>query len=230
MDWGKKWLVDFNARKTQLVSFDLSNNNGSIDVKMDGSVLEKKSSFKMMGLTFSLKLDWSSYITSVAKSVSKRIGALIDSMKFLSNEVALYLYKSTLSPCMEYCYHIWAGAPSCNLELLEKLQKRICRTVGPSFAASLAPLAHRHNLASLSLFCRYYFGTCSSELAQLVPLPFSHGKSTHYSNRLHNFSVTIPRCYRDVYVNNFFPHTAKLRNSLPLEYFPLSCVFTGFKC
>ena len=106
MDWGKKWLVDFNDGKTQLVSFDLSNNNGSIDVKMDGSVLEKKSSFKMVGLTFSFKLDWSSYITSIAKSVSKRIGALIDSMKFLPNEVALYLYKSTLSPCMEYCYHV----------------------------------------------------------------------------------------------------------------------------
>ena len=46
MDWGNKWLVDFNAVKTQLVSFDPSNNNGSIDVKMDGSVLEEKSSFK----------------------------------------------------------------------------------------------------------------------------------------------------------------------------------------
>ena len=34
VDWGKKWLVDFNAGKTQLVSFDWSNNNGSIDVKM----------------------------------------------------------------------------------------------------------------------------------------------------------------------------------------------------
>ena len=44
--WGKKWLVDFNAGKTQLVSFDRSNNNSSIDVKMDGSVLEEKSSFK----------------------------------------------------------------------------------------------------------------------------------------------------------------------------------------
>ena len=40
VDWGKKWLVNFNAGKTQLVSFDQSNNNGSIDVKMDGSVLE----------------------------------------------------------------------------------------------------------------------------------------------------------------------------------------------
>ena len=54
---GKKWLVDFNAGKTQLVSFDRSNNNGSIDMKMDGSVLEEKSSFKILGLTFSSKLN-----------------------------------------------------------------------------------------------------------------------------------------------------------------------------
>ena len=42
VDLSKKWLVDFNARKTQLVSFDQSNNNGSIDVKIGGSVLEEK--------------------------------------------------------------------------------------------------------------------------------------------------------------------------------------------
>ena len=52
VDWGEKWLVDSNAGKTQLVSFD---NTGSIDVKMDWSVLEKKSSFMMLGLNFSSK-------------------------------------------------------------------------------------------------------------------------------------------------------------------------------
>ena len=57
VDWGKKWLVDFSAGKTQLVSFDWSNKNGSIDVKMDGSVLEGKIYFKILGLTFSSKLD-----------------------------------------------------------------------------------------------------------------------------------------------------------------------------
>ena len=40
--WVKKWLVDFNDGKTQLVLLDQSNINGSIDVKMDGSVLEEK--------------------------------------------------------------------------------------------------------------------------------------------------------------------------------------------
>ena len=70
VDWGTKWLVDFNIGKTELVSFDRSNNNGSIDVKMGGSILEKKSSFKMLGLTFSSKLDWGSYIISIAKTAS----------------------------------------------------------------------------------------------------------------------------------------------------------------
>ena len=198
VDLGKKWLVDFNAGKTQLVSFDRSNNTGSIDVKMDGSVLEEKSSFKMLGLTFSSKLDWGSYIISIAKTACKRFGALIRSMKFLSPEVALYLYKSDICPCMEYCFHVWAGASSCYLEFLDKLQKRICRTVGTSLAASLEPLAHHRNVASLSLFYRYYFGRCSSELAHLVPLPFSWGKSSRYSDRLHDSFVIITRCYKDV--------------------------------
>ena len=97
---GKKWLVDFSAGKTQLVSFDQSKNNGSIDVKMDAFVLEEKLSFKMLGLTFSSKLDWGSYIISIAKTASNKIGALIHSMKFVSPELALYLDKSTICPCM----------------------------------------------------------------------------------------------------------------------------------
>ena len=83
--------------------------------------------------------------------------------------------------------------------------------------------------ASLSLFYNYYFGRCSSELAELVPLPYSQGRSTRYSDRLHDFSVTIPRSYKDVYVNRFFPRTAKLWNSLPIECFPLTYDLNGFK-
>ena len=229
VDWGKKWLVEFSAGKTQMVPFDQSGNTGAIDVKIDWSVLEEKSSFKMLGLIFSSKLDWGSYIISIAKTATKKIGALIRSMKFLSPEVALYLYKSTIRPCMEYCCHVWAGAPSCYLELLDKLQKRICKTVGLSLAASLELLAHCRNVASLSLFYRYYYGRRSAELAQLVPLPFSRGRSTRYSDRLYDFSVTIPRCYKDVYGNSFFPRTARLWNSLSVEYFPLTYNLNGFK-
>ena len=60
MDWGSNCLVDFNTRKSQLVPFDWSNNTGAIDMKMDGTFLEEKSSFKILWLTFSFKMDWGS--------------------------------------------------------------------------------------------------------------------------------------------------------------------------
>ena len=61
----------------------------------------------------------------VTMPVLKKIGALICYMKFLSSDFVLCLYKSTIWSCMEYCCHVWAGAPSWWFELLEKLQKNV---------------------------------------------------------------------------------------------------------
>ena len=98
------------------------------------------------GLSFSSELDWGFYIFSTAKTASKKMGALICSMRFLSPEVALYLYKSTIWSCMEYCYHVWTGASGCCLEMLDKLYKQVCRAVGPSLAGSLEHLTHCQNV------------------------------------------------------------------------------------
>ena len=87
---GRKWLVDFIAGKTQQVLFGQSSNTEAIDVKMNGFVFEEKPYFKMLGVTFPHKLDWGSYIISIAKTTSNKIGALICSIKFLSPEVSLY--------------------------------------------------------------------------------------------------------------------------------------------
>ena len=229
VNWGRKWFVDVNARKTQLVLFVRYTNTGAVDVKMDGSVLQEKLPLKMLGLTFSSKLDWGSCIIFFAKTASQKIGALICSMKFLSSKVALFLSKSTICSCMEYCWYVWDGALSSYLELLGKVQKWICRTVGLLLAASLEPFGHHQNVASLSLFYRYYFGRCSCELTQLVPFPNSREKPTCYSDKLHDFPVTIPRCYKNVYVNSFFPCTTRLWSSFPIECFLLIYDLNGFK-
>ena len=123
-DWGRKQLVDFNAGKTQLVEIYRFNNIGAIDVKMNGSALQEKLAFKMLWLTLPSKLDWDSYIICVAKTASGKIEALICSMKFLSPELALHLYESTIRPFLECCCHVRAGASSCCLELLDKLKNR----------------------------------------------------------------------------------------------------------
>ena len=131
---------------------------------MNGSVLEEKSSFKMLRLTFSSKLDWGSYIIFIAKTASMIIEVLICSMKCLSPGVVLYLYKSTICPCMDYCCHVWAVVLSCYLELLDKLNNEYARLLVLHLLLLLNTLAHQ-NVASLSLFYRY--------LVELVPVPFS---------------------------------------------------------
>ena len=113
--------------------------------------------------------------------------------------------------------------------MLDKLQKRIFRTGGPSLAASLQPLAHLQNVTGLSLFYWFNFNRYSSELAELVPLPNSCGSFTQFSDRFLHFSVTIPRCYKDVYANSFFPCTARLWYSLPAKCFPLTYDLNDFK-
>ena len=106
---------------------------------------------------------------------------------------------------MEYCRYVWAGAPGCYLEMLDKLPKRICRAVGPSFVDSLEPLGHCQNVASIGLFYRYItlVDACSSKVGQVVPFPYSRGSSSRHFDRLHDFSDTILRYYKDVYLNSF---------------------------
>ena len=78
----------------------------------------------------------------------------------------------------------------------------------------------------LSIFFWNIFLGLSVKLWQNLKVQFSW--STHHSDRLHDFSVTIPRCCKDVYVNSFFPCTARLWNSLPIECFPLTYDLNGY--
>ena len=127
-----------------------------------------------------------------------------------------------LLSCLGWC-------PNCYLEMVGELQKRVYKTVGTTLVASRQPLAHRRNVASWSLFYGYYFVRCATELAGLVSLHYSREKSTLYPGRLHDCFVTVTRCYKDGYVNNVFPHTAKLWNSLPAESFLLTYDLSGLE-
>ena len=88
----------------------------------------------------------------------------------------------------------WVSTRSLYVDMLNKLQKRLCRTVPPTFAASFEPLVHCQNVATGNLFYNYCFGRCSSKLGELFLLLYSDGRSTHSSNRLHDFLVAIPKC------------------------------------
>ena len=123
---------------------------------------------------------------------------------------------------MEYCCYVWTDASSSFMNLLDKLPKQICRTVGSSLAASLTPLAHLRNVASLSLFYRYYFRGCLSELTQLFPLPYSCGRCLLVI--LIDWMIFLWP-FLDV---TRISHTTRLWNSLPIECFLLNYDLNGY--
>ena len=186
---------------------------------MDGSVLDEKSSFKMLRLTFSSNLHWGSYIISIAKTAPKKFGALICSVKFLFPEVALYPYKSTICSFVEYRCQVWAGAPSCYLELLDKLQKRICGSIGPLLAVSLEVLACRHNVATWSLFFKYYLVDVLQNWLNWLHFPFLEG----------GLLVTLIDCM--IFLSPFLDVTRISVSTVSFlaECFPLAYDLGGFK-
>ena len=164
--------------------------------------LRKNHLLRYRGWSFSSKLDLGSQIIRIAKTASKKIGALIRSMEICTTEVA---FISTSLPyglvwnmsCLGWSTQLLPG--------IVRSQKQICSAVGLSLAASLKPQAHCRNVASLSFFYRFYFGRCSFEGVSLAPLPYSRVRSTHYYYyRLHNFSFVILRCFKDIYVSSSF--------------------------
>ena len=187
--------------------------------------LEEKSSFKMPGLTFSCKLDW---IISIAETTSKKIIALICPMKFHSPGVALYLYKSTMQPCMKYCCHVWLVllVATCNCWISYKnkyaglLVLRLLPLLNPWLIVEMWPaqvFSMGITLVDVLQNWLNWFHFLVLEVGLLV------------SDKLHDFSVTIPKYDKDVYVNSFFPRTARLWNPLPIECFPATYDLSGFK-
>ena len=228
-DWGEQWSVTFNSAKTKLLSFNRYRDSSDIPISMSGDLLAESPGFRLLGLTISKDLTWNEYIKGIAKTAAMKVGSLYTARRYLSPEIILYLYKSLIRPCMEYCCHIWAGAPASCLRLLDRIQRRIANIVGPDLASGLPPLSHRRDVASLSLFYKCYNGACSLELASLVPPPKFFSRATRLSVTSHPYTVEVPKCKKSFYANSFFPRTSILWNSLPIECFPDSYNIQIFK-
>ena len=158
--------------------------------------LPEVSDFRLLGLDISTNVSWERYISGIAKSAFMRVGCLYRAMFLhVPPDAILYLYKITIHPLMEYCCHIWDGAPACHLSLLDRVQKRIVNLVGEELGSSLQPLSHRRSVASLCLFYRYFHGKCATSVSDLVPPARVFKRETRLSVCSHPYTLALLRTY-----------------------------------
>ena len=107
VDRDMKWLVDFNAEKTQIVSFGQSKSCSAIHMKIDGSFFDEKLSFKMLGFSFSSKLDWRSWIVSIHKLPPRNLRLWFLLPCLFLQSLFFIIYHSTLYgillSCLGWC-------------------------------------------------------------------------------------------------------------------------------
>ena len=199
---------------------------------MSGHELDISSSFTQLGLSVSSNLSWKTHIHSTAKHASQKFGFLSKARGFFSPSQLLTIYKSQIRPSLEYCSHIWGGAPRSSLHLLNKVQSKAIRPINnSSLTKSLQSLSlsHRRLVADLSIFYRYFHGNCSMEIKSIIPDPWKHVRPTRSSSQSHLFQVILSNPRTLSHKSSFIPRTCKLWKTLPSTSFPESYNLSSFK-
>ena len=220
-------MVNFNDLKTQFTVISLAKNSDNIQINFKDSVIRPTTAFHLLGLTISYNLSWKPHIQQIAKSASAKLGILYRCRPFFTCEQLLRIYKGLIRPCLEYCSHVWGGSSS--TYLLDRVESKAFRLINAPLTSQLPPLKLRRDVASLSLFYRYYFGRCSEELNYCVPGPKNWGRNTRLAASSHEYCVEVCDPRIDRYGSCFFPFTANLWNSLPPSTFPPSYDLSSFK-
>ena len=145
--------VKFKQEKTTQVVISRKHNQGFPHVLKNSHKLNISSSFTQLGLSVSSNLTWKPHIISIAKHASQKLGFLSRARGYFSPSQLLTIYKSHIRPSLEYCSHVWGGAPKSSLNLLDRVQsKAICLVNNPNLTNALQSLSHHCLVADLSIF------------------------------------------------------------------------------
>ena len=142
---------------------------------------------------------------------------------------AAYPVQGPYPPMYGVCFSHMGGG-STHTALLNRVESKAFRLINsPPLTNCLPSLNHRRNVASLTIFYRYFHAHCSLELAACLPPPLPRPRCTRLSTHSHPYSVYLPNARVNQYLHSFIPFTGKLWNSLPVSIFPPSYNLAFFK-
>ncbi|CAK1593568.1 unnamed protein product [Parnassius mnemosyne] len=219
-DWGRLNLFQFNPQKTQVCAFTAKKNPFVVSPQYQGTPLAASASIGILGVDISNSVQFRSHLEGKAKLASKKLGVLSRARRYFTPAHRLQLYKAQVRPHMEYCSHLWARAPQCQLLPLYRIQRRAVRIVEDRVLSDrLDTLTLRRDVSSLCVFYRIYHGECSEELFGLIPAAQFHHRTLRQNSHYHPYHLDDWRS-TTVRFRSFHSRTTSLWNELPPANFP----------
>ena len=187
-------------------------------------------SIGILGVHISNEVKFRDHLEGKAKLASKKLGVLNRAKRYFQPQHRLLLYKAQVRPHMEYCSHLWAGAPQYQLLPLDCIQKRAVRFVDNSkLTNQLETLGHRRDVSSLCVFYRLYNGECSEELFELIPPSVFSQWNLRRRNQFHPHHLDGWFSTTTRFSRSFLPRTCRIWNQLPAAVFPANFNMGVFK-
>ena len=225
VNWSKKWKVDFNPSKTELMTFSNKRQPQTLPLSFDNETLTDKSMHKHLGVIIQNNCKWNNHIeTAVAKT--RLLVACLRSYKYkFSRKTLNTIYTSFILPHLDYADIVWDNCTDALSDELESLHLDAIRTIigavrGTSHIklyteSGFVTLKERRRRHKLVMFFKIVNGLVPNYIIERLPPLVSSLNPYHRRNPLERY---VPPFKTTLYQNSFFISTTYLWNELPDNY------------
>jgi len=222
-NWSEKWLMKFNAKKTQLMIISRKKDITFNPIIFFNETLTPVDSIKLVGVNISSKMDWSDHINKVAKRAGQTLGIMRKTRKILPPSALSTIYKCRVRSTMEYCGPIWENSSNEYLKKLDCIQNKALRLIGRKGPElNIHNLQHRRNVSGLSQFYRMVCGMAPPSVTDLVPNFKAPSRDTRVVSQSHHLQLSLGRSKTEHHRKSFIPKYSHIWNSIPV-----SCMYNS---
>ena len=219
--WAKKWKINFNATKTELLTIK-RDTQALHPLIFEDTTLTESDSHKHLGLILQPDCKWKKHIDFIVQKTNSLISCLKSYKYRLSRNSLNKIYKTFIIPHFDYCDVIYDNCTEESSEKLEALHREAIRTIigtvkGTSHQklykeSGFPTLKERRKQHKIIMMHKIIHNNCPSYLSERKPKLVSEINPYHRRRPLERH---IPRSNSQLHTNSFFPSTTRLYNDLP---------------
>ena len=217
--WSKQNYIGLNYSKCCYINFSLRKLCQSIDMLIDGEVINEVFETNYLGIILDDKLNFESHIEKTIRKINARIGAIYRTRKYTSDKIRLILYQSLIHNTIIYGLPIWS---QCNIYSYQKLEgkiKKCMKYINNDHNDELMQENVKfYKLDNIIMYCSLiYFYKTIHNMNGFNSNYFEKIEYSHNSRSQKNKNYRLPNFKKRFGQRTFFYRIVKIYNEIPLQ-------------